>query len=155
VAFVDLSGFTRVTEEHGDEVAVRLATSLQRVAETAAADHDGRLVKLLGDGAMLWFPDAERGVLASLATVQGLSAGTVPPHAGVHAGPVIERDLDLFGRTVNLASRIAEAAGAGEILVSEAVVDAVDLPKVTFERTDRVELKGVPEPVVLFRARAA
>lgn len=154
VAFVDLSGFTRVTEEHGDELAVRLATSLQRVAETAAADHDGRLVKLLGDGAMLWFPDAERGVLASLAAVQRLSAGTVPPHAGVHAGPVIERDLDLFGRTVNLASRIAEAAGAGEILVSEAVVDAVDLPQVTFERTDRVELKGVPEPVVLFRARA-
>jgi adenylate cyclase len=153
VAFVDLSGFTRVTEERGDEAAVRLAATLQREAEVAAAGHDGRLVKLLGDGAMLWFPDAERGVLASLAAVRAMRAGPVPPHAGVHAGPVIERDLDLFGRTVNLASRIAETAGPGEVLVSEAVVEAVDLPQLRFERADRVKLKGVPEPVVLFKVR--
>jgi adenylate cyclase len=153
VAFVDLSGFTRVTEERGDEAAVRLATTLQRAAEAAATDHHGRLVKLLGDGAMLWFPDAERGVLASLAAVRAMSDGPVPPHAGVHAGPVVERDLDLFGRTVNLASRIADAAGPGEVLVSVAVVDAVDHPKVRFEPTGRVELKGVPQPVALFRAR--
>jgi adenylate cyclase len=151
VAFLDLSGFTRATEERGDEVAVRFATTLQREAEAAAARHDGRLVKLLGDGAMLWFPDAERGVLASVAAVRAMGEGTLPPHAGVHVGPVIERDLDLFGRTVNLASRIAEAADPGEVLVSEAVVEAVDLPQLRFDRTDRVELKGVPEPVVLFR----
>jgi adenylate cyclase len=154
VAFIDLSGFTRATEERGDEVAVRFAMTLQREAEAAAARHEGRLVKLLGDGAMLWFPDAERGVLASVATVQAMGAGSLPPHAGVHAGPVIERDLDLFGRTVNLASRIADAAGPGEVLVSESVVDTVDLPHLRFERTDGVDLKGVPEPVRLFRVRA-
>jgi adenylate cyclase len=155
VAFLDLSGFTRATEERGDEDAVRFATTLHQEADAAAARHDGRLVKLLGDGAMLWFPDAERGVLASVAAVRAMSEGTLPPHAGVHAGPVIERDLDLFGRTVNLASRIAEAAGPGEVLVSEAVVEAVDLPQLRFDRTDSVELKGVPEPVVLFRVRAS
>lgn len=154
VAFVDLSGFTLATEERGDEVAVRFAASLQREAESAAAHHDGRLVKLLGDGAMLWFPDAERGVLASLSVVRAMSSGALPPHAGVHAGPVIERDLDLFGRTVNLASRIAEAAGPGEVLVSEAVVNAVDLPQLRFDRADTVVLKGVPEPVDLFRVRS-
>jgi len=154
VAFVDLSGFTRVTEERGDEVAVRFAATLQREAEAAAAQHDGRLVKLLGDGAMLSFPDAERGVLASFSVVQAMSSGALPPHAGVHAGPVIERDLDLFGRTVNLASRIAEAAGPGEVLVSEAVVNAVDLPQLRFDRADRAMLKGVTEPVELFRVRA-
>jgi adenylate cyclase len=154
VAFVDLSGFTRVTEERGDEVAVRFAATLQREAEAAAAHHDGRLVKLLGDGAMLWFPDAERGVLASLSMVQAMGSDDLPPHAGVHAGPVIERDLDLFGRTVNLASRIAEAAGPGEVLVSEAVVNAVDLPQLRFDHADTAVLKGVPEPVELFRVRA-
>jgi adenylate cyclase len=151
VVFVDLSGFTRVTEERGDEVAVGLATTLQREAEVAASRHDGRLVKLLGDGAMLWFPDAERGVLASLALMRAMD-GEQRPHAGVHTGPVIERDLDLYGRTVNLASRIAGAAGPGEVLVSEAVVEAVNLPEVRFEPRDAVPMKGVPEPVVLFRA---
>jgi adenylate cyclase len=153
VAFVDLSGFTRVTEERGDEMAVRFASTLQRQAEAAAARHDGRLVKLLGDGAMLWFPDAQRGVLASLSVVQAMGSGPLPPHAGVHAGPVIQRDLDLFGRTVNLASRIADAAGPGEVLVTEAVADAVELPQLRFDRADTVELKGVPEPVELFRVR--
>jgi adenylate cyclase len=74
-------------------------------------------------------------------------------HAGVHAGPVIERDLDLFGRTVNLASRIADAAGPGEVLVSEAVAEAVDGATDRFERIGMVELKGIPEPVELFRVR--
>jgi adenylate cyclase len=153
VVFVDLSGFTRLTEEHGDEVAVRYASTLQREAEAVAAANDGRLVKLLGDGAMLRFPDANRGVNAALSAVRALSdGGTLAAHAGVHTGPVIERDLDLFGRTVNLASRIAEAAEPGQVLVSEAVVEAVDRPEVRFERADAV-LKGIPEPAALFRVQ--
>jgi adenylate cyclase len=152
VVFVDLSGYTQMTEERGDEVAVGFASTLQREAEAVATANDGRLVKLLGDGAMLRFPDADRGVDAALSLVRALSVGgALPAHAGVHAGPVIERDLDLFGRTVNLASRITEAAGPGEVLVSEAVVKAVDRPEVRFERTDGAVLKGIPEPVALFR----
>jgi class 3 adenylate cyclase len=155
VVFVDLSGYTRLTEEHGDEVAVRFATTLQAEAEAAAAANDGRLVKLLGDGAMMRFPDAHRGVAAALSLVRALrEAGTPPAHAGVHAGPVIERDLDLFGRTVNMASRIAEAAGPGEVLVSEAVAEAVGHPDLRFERIDGAVLKGIPEPVPLFRVEA-
>ncbi|MGH2573960.1 MAG: adenylate/guanylate cyclase domain-containing protein, partial [Actinomycetota bacterium] len=152
VVFVDLSGYTRLTEERGDEVAVGFASTLQREAEAAAAANDGRLVKLLGDGAMLRFPDAERGLKAALALVRALGVdGGLPAHAGVHAGPVIERDLDLFGRTVNLASRLADAAGPGEVLVSEAVRDAVDSLSVRFERADGTVLKGITEPVPLFR----
>jgi adenylate cyclase len=153
VVFVDLSGYTRLTEERGDEVAVGFAVILQRVSEAVAAANDGRLVKLLGDGAMLWFPDAERGLNAALSLVRALSVdGGLPAHAGVHAGPVIERDLDLFGRTVNLASRLAEAAGPGEVLVSEAVRSTVDSPTVRFERADGAVLKGITEPTPLFRA---
>jgi adenylate cyclase len=155
VVFVDLSGYTRLTEEHGDEVAVRFATTLQREADAAASANDGRLVKLLGDGAMLRFPDAERGLRAALGLVGVLPRdGGLPAHAGVHIGPIIERDLDLFGRTVNLAARIAGAAEPGEVLVSEAVANAVDDPRLRFEPADEAELKGIAEPVLLLRAIA-
>ncbi len=155
IVFVDLSGYTRLTEERGDEAAVGFATMLQRETGAAAARHNGRLVKLLGDGAMLWFPSAEPGVAAALSLVRALSAAGAPPaHAGVNAGPVIERDLDVFGRTVNLASRIAEVAAPGEVLVSEAVARAVDHPEVRFEPTDPAVLKGFPDPVPLFRVVA-
>lgn len=153
VVFVDLSGYTRLTEERGDDVAVGFASTLQRQAEAVAAANDGRLVKLLGDGAMLRFPDAARGLNAALALVGTLSVhGGLAAHAGVHAGPVIQRDLDLFGRTVNLASRLAAAAGPGEVLVSEAVRHAVDSPTVRFEHAGGAVLKGITEPAPLFRA---
>jgi class 3 adenylate cyclase len=103
---------------------------------------------------MLRFPDAERGVAAAVDLVRALSVdGSLPAHAGIHVGPIVERDLDLFGRTVNLASRIAGAAGPGEVLVSEAVVEAVDHPAWRFERADAAVLKGIPDPVSLFRVR--
>jgi adenylate cyclase len=152
VVFVDLSGYTRLTEERGDEVAAGYAATLQRESEAVAAANEGRLVKLLGDGAMLHFPDAERGLNAALALVDALSTdGRVSAHAGVQAGHVIERDLDLFGRTVNLASRLADAAGQGEVLVGQTVRDAVDCPTVRFEPADRTVLKGITEPGPIFR----
>jgi adenylate cyclase len=153
VVFVDLSGYTRLTEEHGDEVAVGFASTLQREAEAVAAANDGRLVKLLGDGAMLHFPDADRGLKAAMTLVRSMGVdGGLPAHAGVDAGPVIERDLDLFGRTVNLASRLAEAAGPGEVLVSKAVRDTAASPTVRFEPADATALKGIADPPALFRA---
>jgi adenylate cyclase len=154
VVFVDLSGYTRLTEERGDETAVRFAAMLQQEAHTVASANEGRLVKLLGDGAMLRFPDAERGLQAAMALVRALSRQpAVSAHAGVHAGPVIERDLDLFGRTVNLASRIADAAGPGEVLVTETVAEAVDGAAHRFDRMGMADLKGISEPVALFRVR--
>jgi adenylate cyclase len=75
VVFVDLTGYTRLTEERGDETAVRLATMLQRQADAVAGANGGRLVKLLGDGAMLRFPDASRGLEAALDLVGALGVG--------------------------------------------------------------------------------
>jgi adenylate cyclase len=151
IVFVDLSGFTRLTRERGDESAVVAAASLQRHADATATRHSGRLVKLLGDGAMLRLTDAGVGVDAALDLVETMSGeGALSSHAGVHVGPVIERDLDVFGQTVNLASRIADVAGPGEVLASEAVAEAAGDVPFGFERIQDAELKGLPGPVALF-----
>jgi adenylate cyclase len=152
IVFVDLSGFTRLTRERGDESAFVAATAIQRHADATATRHGGRLVKLLGDGAMLRFADAIVGVDAALELVETMSGeGALSPHAGVHTGPVIERDLDVFGQTVNMASRIADVAGPGEVLASEAVADAAGGASFGFERIEDAELKGLPGPIALFR----
>jgi len=152
IVFVDLSGFTRLTRERGDESAVVAATTLQRRADAIATQHGGRLVKLLGDGAMLRLGDASVGVGAALDLVEAISdEGALSTHAGISAGPVIERDLDVFGQTVNLASRIADVAGPGEVLASEAVVEVAADGGFGFERIEDAQLKGIPSPVALYR----
>lgn len=156
VVFVDVSGYTRVTEERGDEAAVRIAASLQRHAEEVATREGGRLVKLLGDGAMLHFRDPRRGVDAAIELVATLTneLGT-PAHAGVHAGQLIERDRDLYGRTVNLASRIAGTAGPGEVVLSEAVLPELGDGAFDVERVEHATLRGVAEPIALYRVSVA
>jgi class 3 adenylate cyclase len=156
IVFVDLSGFTRHTSEHGDESAVRAATSLQRRADEAARRHGGRLVKLLGDGVLLRLMDATAGVEAAIDLVETMSGeGALLAHAGVHAGPVIERDLDVFGQTVNLASRIADVASSGEVLVSQTVAEAAGDAAFGFERIEDAEFKGLTGSVPLFRVTRA
>jgi class 3 adenylate cyclase len=155
IVFVDFSGFTGFTRERGDESAAVTAASLQRHADVTATRHGGRLVKLLGDGAMLHLTDPTDGLDAALDLMQTMSGEGAPsPHAGVHAGPIIERDLDVFGQTVNLASRIADVAGPGEVLATEAVANAARDKGFRFERIQDAKLKGYPEPVGLFRVTA-
>jgi len=155
VAFVDLSDYTRLTQEQGDESAARAAMRLARLADEAALRHDGRVVKLLGDGVLLAFSRPSDAVLATLeltaeATVQGLP----PLHAGVAAGPLVNRDGDVYGNTVNLAARVAASAKAGEVLVTQAVVDAAgDGPSsLVFVALGEVVPKGMSNPVRLARA---
>jgi adenylate cyclase len=155
VVFADLSGYARLTDERGDDAAVRIAASLQSRAEAVATEWGGRLVKLLGDGAMLTFPAPKDGLAAAVELVGRLAGDLgVSAHAGVHVGPVVERDRDLFGRTVNLASRISDAAGSGEVLVSDAVVRAAANGRFAFEPAGARDLKGFAEPVSVFRVLA-
>ena len=151
VVFVDLSGYTRLTEELGDESAVRASALLQERAEAIAVEEGGRLVKLLGDGAMLSFREPSRAVSAAVRLVRELTDDLgVPAHAGINAGPVIQRDLDLFGRTVNLASRIAGQAAPGEVVASSEVAGLAG-DEFRFEPLSGVTLKGIDEPVTLYR----
>jgi class 3 adenylate cyclase len=113
-------------------------------------------VKQLGDGVLLRMPDSETAVRTVAELVASTTAGDLPSaHAGIAAGPVITRDGDVFGRTVNLASRIADRAAAGEVLVEEGVVVALPRGTARFEPVGRVELKGFPDPIALWRATPA
>jgi Adenylate cyclase, family 3 (some proteins contain HAMP domain) len=142
-----------MTEQRGDELAARLAGRLQELAESAARTHGGRVIKLLGDGVMLRFDRPGNAVEASLHMVAAAPSADLPmAHAGIHAGPLIERDGDFYGHTVNLAARIVSAADAGQVVVSQAVIDGVADGSVHFEPLATVPLKGVTQPVALFLA---
>jgi adenylate cyclase len=132
VAFVDLTGFTRLTEERGDEVAAGIALRLGEVTAEAVAPLGGRVVKLLGDGVLVRFDEAAAAVEATLLLLAKLPAAGLPTgHAGVAAGPLIVREGDVFGRTVNMAARIADVAPDGCLYVPASV--AAELPQGAFE----------------------
>jgi adenylate cyclase len=127
IAFVDLAGYSALTETGGDTMAVRLSTRLSELAELSAARHDGRVVKLLGDGAMLHFNEPLGAVRGALDLVAAIETAELPAaRGGVHAGPVIERDGDYFGRTVNVAARVSAEARPGQVLASEDVAGSAD-----------------------------
>jgi len=122
VAFVDLAGFTALTEVHGDYRAVALIEEFEGFAAAALGPRD-RLVKMLGDAAMFAFSDPGSS-LAALRRVIGTcfnAPGFPLPRAGIHHGPVVERAGDLFGRTVNLAARVADQARGGEVVVTREI----------------------------------
>ena len=154
MCFLDLTGYTRLTEERGDEAAADLAARLATLVRRSSQEHEGTPVKWLGDGVMFYFREPRDAVLAALEMVAVVGRHGLPPaHMGIHAGPVIFQEGDYFGRTVNLASRIAEYARPGEVLVSQEVVDAADAAPVRFTEIGPVELKGVPETLRLYTAR--
>jgi adenylate cyclase len=145
VCFLDLTGYTRLTEERGDEAAAELAARLAGLVRRSSQEHGGTPVKWLGDGVMFYFREPAAAVLAALEMVEVVGRQGLPPaHVGIHAGPVVFQDGDYFGRTVNLAARIAEYARPGEVLVSQEVVGAAEGGPVTFTEIGPVELKGVP-----------
>ena len=122
MAFLDLVGYTRLTEERGDQAAAALAETLTVLVGRSSREHGGVPVKWLGDGVMFHYREPAGAVLAALEMVEELpEAGLPPAHVGVAAGPVVVQGGDYFGRTVNLAARIAAHAGAGRVLVSERV----------------------------------
>ena len=144
MCFLDITGYTRLTQERGDAAAAQLAEQLGRLVQRTSVRYGGRPVKSLGDGVMFHFPNPGPGVMAALEMVGEVAeAGLPPAHVGLHAGPVIFQDGDYYGQTVNVAARIAEYARPGEVIVSQEVVDASAAADVVFREIGPVELKGV------------
>ena len=151
--FADLCEYTRMTEELGDAAAARIALTLGRIARGIARRHHGRVVKTLGDGVHLQFVEPADAVRASLALQCEIGACDLRARVGVNAGPMIAAGGDYFGRAVNIAARIAAQAAPGEVLVGETVARAC-ADRVRFDVVGPTALKGVAEPVSLYRARA-
>jgi adenylate cyclase len=154
--FLDLVGYTRLTEERGDAAAAELASSLAVLVGRSSREHGGVPVKWLGDGVMVHFREPAGAVRSALHLVAQLpQAGLPPAHVGVAAGPVVVQGGDYFGRTVNLAARLAARAGAGQVLVSGSVVESASPTGVSFVEFGRLRFKGIARPVRVLEARVA
>ncbi len=154
ICFLDLTGYTQLTQQQGDAAAVELVARLSRIVQPISVEHGGRPIKWLGDGVMFHFPDPGPGVVAALAMIEALAAAGLPAaHVGLDAGPIVIQEGDFYGQTVNLAARIGEYARPGEVLVSRAVLEVARGTALTFEPIGSVGLKGVSGLVDLYVAR--
>jgi adenylate cyclase len=159
IVFTDLAGFTEFTALRGDQAALDLLATQERLVRQVMGQH-GRIVKELGDGMMLWFEDPCQAVQTALALQECFeehaTADDLPlwVRMGVHYGSPARRGQDLVGHDVNLAARIVELAAPGEVLVSQEVVSRVggSLPGIAFEEVGPTIMKGIPHPVPLYRA---
>ena len=155
IGFLDISGYTRMTQELGDDRSAEVAGTLARLVQRSSVQHGGKPIKWLGDGVMFHFEQPGPGVRAALEMVDAIPAAGLPPvHVGLAAGPVLFQEGDYFGQTVNLSARIADYARAGEVLVSQVVADASHEDDITFQDVGPVELKGVAGTTHLLRAHS-
>ncbi|HSM02830.1 MAG TPA: adenylate/guanylate cyclase domain-containing protein [Acidimicrobiia bacterium] len=153
IAFLDLTGFTGLTERSGDEAASHFARRLVDVLRPSAGRHRGRLVKMLGDGAMVHFAASGDAVRFALEVVESVAAaGLAPARVAINSGPVLLRDADFFGGTVNVAARLLDYARPREVLVAATVAEQVDDPGVEFREVGPASLKGVQAPVLVYSA---
>jgi adenylate cyclase len=158
VAFADLAGYTRLTEEEGEHEAVG---AVERFVETIeqTLPIDARVIKTLGDEAMI--VGADPVALTEWAVGLGalLPEGTPAPRIGIHQGAALYRDGDYYGREVNRAARVVARAAGGEVLVTHPVVHMASMAagpeRLRFELIGEVVLKGFSEPTELFLASAA
>jgi adenylate cyclase len=151
IGFADLAGYTRFTEEEGEEEALSM---VERFVEgvTNTLPDDARVVKTIGDEVMVVGKDVQALVDWAVGFV-GLFEERPEPRIGLHWGTTLYRDGDYFGREINLASRVVARARGGEVLVTDSVVDAVrGAPHLSFEGIGQVKLKGFDQPRQLCRA---
>jgi adenylate cyclase len=146
VVFTDLEGFTEWTAKEGDEAASHLLHAHHRVVEPIIAGRGGRLVKRLGDGLLLTFSRPEAAVLACLELVDS-QPEPLRLRAGVHLGQVVVMRDDVIGHVVNTAARVAEVAVGSEVLATQDVTAAVQLPTIRFGEVRDERFKGIEEPV--------
>lgn len=161
VVFADLVGSTGIFERLGDETAGRFVTQLTGALSKTFEQHNGRVVKLLGDGLFVVFPDEGDALAACIAIQKRLQEKPVHPggtgkpvqmQMGVEAGEVVEIDGDCYGDAVNSAARLADLAGAEQILTTQRVRDALPpLQKSQLRTLGPMYLRGKSEATEVFR----
>ena len=149
IAFADLAGYTRLTEEEGELEAVDTVERFVEAVETTLPD-DARVIKTIGDEVMIVGSDP--AALTDWAVgFQQLYSSRAPPRIGIHYGDALYRDGDYYGRAVNIASRVAARSAGGEVLVTRPVVERAG-SHLEFERIAEVRLKGFTESTEIFIA---
>jgi adenylate cyclase len=149
IAFSDIEDSTAHNEALGDQGWVKVLERLNRLTQKFVDDRGGHVVKNQGDGFMIAFADPGQAVLCGVDVQRALLENVdrwegIRVRIGIHVGPSVRRGDDLFGRNVAMAARVAEQADGGEILVSEAVRDAIDgRPDIELCPPREVELKGL------------
>jgi len=155
--FADLAGFTALTEAHGDAEAVEIAIRFVARVRSLLAEYGAEEVKTIGDEVMVRVAEPSEAVKLGIRIIDDLSAPGEPPvRVGMHSGRAVWRDGDWFGATINLASRVAGEARAGEVLLTEGT-------RQELSGTDAFELaprglsyfKNIPAPVPVYRAVGA
>jgi len=154
VVLCDLSGYTKLSATD-ERQAMLLAALLQRLSDTVAGENGGRVVKTMGDAAMLAFADAASAARAMAAlherfppAAAALGLVPLPLHTGAHIGEVVQtHDGDLYGQTVNLAARLQGSAAEGQAVVSQAFAAAAGNATGRFAALGPRRFKNVPEPI--------
>jgi adenylate cyclase len=156
IVFTDLVDFSDWVLEAGDAAAVELLRQVGNAVEGPVRECDGRVVKRLGDGLMAVFEDPAQAVEAACRAESAAGEIYRPGlRAGVHLGRPRKLGGDYFGVDVNVAARVAAAAGPGEVLISESVRERLDPERVTTRRRWRFKPKGAPKNLKAFVAEPA
>lgn len=152
LCFIDLTGFTRFTEEEGDAEAFSVIEQFTEAVE-ATLPPEANIVKTIGDEVMVVSNDPVTLVEWAVGFL-ALFEDRPKPRAGVHYGEAVFRDGDYFGSQVNLAHRVVNRALGGEVLVTEPVAHAIgEHEDLELDALGAVDLKGFPEPTPLYLAR--
>lgn len=153
VLFVDIVDSTKLYDRFGDDVAKKTISSGISLLSDIVEQYGGRMIKTIGDEVMATFPNGDVGVRAGMFMQQMMSesglvgvAGALQIRVGVHCGPVIHENGDVFGNTVNVAARVIKQCKPGQVLASKAIIDAVDPDNPIDSRLiDKLTLKGIQE----------
>uniref|UniRef100_A1UQ06 Putative adenylate/guanylate cyclase n=1 Tax=Mycobacterium sp. (strain KMS) TaxID=189918 RepID=A1UQ06_MYCSK len=153
-AFVDLSGFTALTEICGDEQAAHLAGRLVELTRDSLA-LDVTLVKAMGDAVMLHAhdPDTMMATILDLADRAADEDGFLGLRAGIHHGSAVQRHHDYFGDAVNTAARVTALAGAGHAVITEPILTACEARGVAAHPLGETELRNISAPVAVYRVQ--
>jgi len=158
IVFTDLAEFSSWALDAGDTQALQLLRDVGEAVEPEICSRGGTIVKRLGDGLMAVFDDPEQAIEAAHAAARAVESVEIDGHrprlrAGVHTGRPRRLGGDYFGVDVNVAARVAEAAGAGEVLISDAVHSKVDGREgVQLKRRWRFSAKGAPKGLKVYAA---
>ena len=151
--FADLVCYTALTEQRGDEAAARVAREFRRTMSELSREHRAWQVKSMGDGVMIWAPDAGEAVALAARTVEEVGArpDLLPVRVGVHTGAAVMRGCDWYGSAVNVAARLAAEAAPNEALISASTRTAARDNESRLGARREVSLRGVEQPLAAWR----